>query len=102
MRARLKAGGVTSKTTKRAVRELVAEEHRKQGEGAARRLFKLFCVSIYEEYGFAAKRGGRIIEQVSKIAEEKKTDPVFWTHIDRWLKQIGYNFPDENYDEVDD
>lgn len=102
MKARMRANGITSKAQKRAVRELIAEEHKKQAQGNVRRLFKLFCVSLYEEYGFAAKRGGRVINQVSQLADEKKTDPVFWAHVDRLLKQIGYGFPDENYDEVDD
>ena len=98
----MRASGITSKAQKRAVRELVAEEHQRQGQGTVRRLIKLFCVSMYEEYRFAAKRGGRMINQISALGEEHKHDPVFWAHVDRLLKQIGYNFPDENYDEVDD
>lgn len=102
MRARMRANGITNKAQKRAVRELIAEEHRKQGEGTARRLIKLFCVAMYEEHGHAARRGGRTINRINVLGDEHKHDPVFWAHVDRLLKQIGYDFPDENYDEVDD
>lgn len=98
----MRASGITNKAQKRAVRELIAEEHRKQGEETARRLIKLLCVSMYEEYRFAGKRGGRVIDRINVLGDEHKQDPVFWAHVDRLLKQIGYNFPDENYDEVDD
>jgi hypothetical protein len=102
MKARLRASGITNKDRKRAIRELVTEEHDKQGQGTARRLIKLLCVSMYEQYRFAGKRGGRIVDQINALGDEHKEDPVFWAHVDRLLKQIGYDFPDENYDEVDE
>ena len=100
MRARLRASGITSKDRKRAIRELVTDEHNKQGEGTARRLIKLLCVAMHEQYRFAGKRGRRVIDRINVLGDEHKHDPVFWAHVDRLLKQIGYDFPDENYDEV--
>lgn len=102
MRARLRASGITNKDRKRAVAELATAEYRKQGEGTARRLIKLLCVAMYEQYRFAGKRGGRVIDQINVLGDEHKDDPVFWAHVDRLLKQIGYDFPDEDYDEVDE
>lgn len=102
MRARLKANGITNKAQKRAVRELVAEEHRKQSEGNVRRTVKLLCVALHEEFGFGAIRCGRLVARVNALAEERKTDPVYWAHVDRVMAQMGLKFENEDYNAVDD
>lgn len=66
----------------------------------ARRIFKLFAYALYEEFGFAVKRGMRIIDRINWLMEEAKKDEIFWIHMDRELKKRGYNFDDEDYDNV--
>lgn len=84
------------------VKQRVAEHYEKQGEEQTRRIFKLWCVACHEEYGFAGKRNGRLLMAVSKLIEKSKTDEVFWCHIDRELKAMGLDFPNEDYEVMDE
>lgn len=73
----------------------------KQRDDYARRLLKLFCISLHRKAGYAAIRGGRIIADIIEVGKEHDNDEVFWSHADRYLKAIGYNFQDEDYDQMD-
>lgn len=86
---------------KAAIREQVAEELKRQAQGNTRRIFKLLCASLHEEYGFGKVRLMRIIDRINKVAAEHETDEVYWTHIDMLMKQIGIAFATENYDEIE-
>lgn len=83
-------------------KQRVAEHYEQQGEEITRRVFKLWCVACHEEYGFSGKRNGRLLLAVSKLIEKSKTDEVFWYHIDKELKQMGLDFPNENYEVMDE
>lgn len=102
MRARIKPAAITSKSQRRAIKQLAAEELRGQAEGNVRRTIKLLCLALHEEFGFGAKRLGRLVQQVNRLGEVAAKDEVFWTHVDRVMRQIGMDFQDENYEEVDD
>ena len=101
MRAHVKPTyGVTNRQ-KKVVAEFLKEEQQKQNKGAVRRLFKIMCVSLNDDFGFGAERLGRLINKISTLSEEHATDEVFWQHIDRRLEQMGVPFQREDYNEVD-
>lgn len=98
MRARINPARSVTKKQKAAVKEYIQQELRQQQKGSTRRIFKLFCVALHEEYGFGKKRLSNVLHNVTKVCEEKRDDPVFWTHIDRAIEQIGLEFPQEDYE----
>jgi hypothetical protein len=101
MRARIKAFDRATNRQKKMARELVQEEMRKQAQGNVRRVFKLLCLSLNEEYGFGKKRLGYILARISENASLHDHDEVFWTHVDQRMEQIGMEFTHEDYEEVD-
>lgn len=86
---------------KAAIREGVAAELRKQGQDNIRRVFKLLCASLHEEYGFGKIRCMRIIDRINKTAAEHEQDEVYWHHIDTLMEQLGIAFEREDYEKVD-
>lgn len=80
----------------------VAEHYEKQGEEITRRNFKLFCLALHDDFGFGGQRLAKLIVAVSKLIEKSKTDEVFWYHTDKELKQIGLDFPNEDYEVMDE
>ena len=86
---------------KAAIRENVAQELRRQQQDNIRRVFKLLCASLHEEYGFGKVRCMRIIGRINKTAAEHEQDEVYWHHIDTLMEQLGIAFERENYDVVD-
>lgn len=98
MRARIKPVHSVTKKQKAAVKEYVKEELRVQQMGSIRRVFKLFCVALHDEYGFGKYRLSNVLENVTTVCESKRNDPVFWTHVDRAIEQIGLEFQKEDYE----
>ena len=97
MRARIKPVHSVSKKQKAAVSEYIKEELRVQQAGSVRRVFKLFCVALHDEYGFGKDRLTNVLGKVSAVCDSKQKDPVFWTHVDRAIEQIGLEFRKEDY-----
>lgn len=98
MKARIKPVHSVTKKQKEAVKEYIKQEMQTQQIGGTRRVFKLFCVALHDEYGFGKGRLSNVLSRVSTVCEEKNDDPVFWTHVDRAIEQIGLNFPKEDYE----
>ena len=98
MRARIKPANAVTKKQKEAAREYIKQELYVQQVGVTRRVFKLFCVALHDEYGFGKQRLSNVLSNVSTVCEEKKDDPVFWTHVDKVIEQIGLEFQKEDYD----
>lgn len=86
---------------KAAIRDSVAQELKQQSQENVRRIFKLLCASLHEEYGFGKKRCMRIIDRISKTASEHDHDEVYWHHIDTLMEQMGIPFAREDYEKVD-
>ena len=86
---------------KAAIREEVAQELQRQEQGNVRRIFKLLCASLHEEYGFGKTRCMRIIDRITKTAAEHEQDEVYWHHIDTLMEQLGIAFEREDYEMVD-
>lgn len=100
MKAWIKPANSVTKKQKEAVKEYIKEEMKVQQVGSTRRVFKLFCVALHEEYGFGKGRLSKVLGTVSAVCDEKKDDPVFWTHMDRVIEQIGLDFPQEDYESI--
>ena len=88
---------------RKIIREGVEEEFQRQSNDMARRIFKLFCVMLNQEFGFGKERLCRLIQSVEDISAQREQDEVFWAHVDRVVnEQIGMDFPPEDYDKMDD
>ena len=101
MRARMKPADILSKDQKTAIRDYAKEQFAKQAKGSVRRVFKLLCLSLHEEFGFGKDRCTRLIQRINARAEEHKQDEVYWTHVDSVMQDIGVEFEPENYAEMD-
>ena len=101
MKARYKASGITSKQQKEAIRNLVADELKRQRETGTRRMFKLICLSLNKEFGFGKDRLRRLGAMVNRLTAEHENDEIYWTHVDGALEQIGLKFENEEYDITD-
>lgn len=97
MKARIKPAHFVTKKQKAVMQEYVQEELRAQHAGSVRRVFKLFCVALHDEYGFGKERLTNVLGKVSAVCDSKQKDPVFWTHVDRAIEQIGLEFSKEDY-----
>lgn len=95
MRARLNASQITTKQQKQAIRELVENELKKGQRDNTRRIMKMFCVSLNEEFGFGQSRLTRLVGKVVSMIDEHSDDEIFWAKVDRLLNQIGMGFQDE-------
>ena len=101
MRARMRPADILSKDHKAAIRAFAKEEFTKQAQGSVRRIFKLMCASLHEEFGFGKDRLNRLIKRINDLAQEHENDEVYWTHIDRVVQELGVEFIAEDYEEVD-
>lgn len=97
----MKARLPISNKMKSQVRQEVAKEYERQGQAFARRMFKLMCVSLNEEFGFGKDRLNRLMKKINDLSAEHENDEVYWTHIDRVMQELGVEFIAENYEEVD-
>lgn len=91
----------SSKKEKERLRGEVGKELRKQSGDLTRRLFKLFCIALNEEYGFGKFRLSKVIDVVNSRACDREQDEVFWKHVDDRMEQLGMMFQRENYEEMD-
>jgi hypothetical protein len=101
MKARLGYNQMSKKQQKLAI-DLAHETFRKEGLGISRRLQKVFCVALNEQFGFGKQRLMRFIEEIDSICENHLDDPIFWVHIDKRLEQIGVPYPNEDYEKMEE
>ena len=77
MKAWIKPANSVTKKQKEAVKEYIKEEMKVQQVGSTRRVFKLFCVALHEEYGFGKGRLSRCWEQLARFVMKRKMTPCF-------------------------
>lgn len=94
MNARLPAKNVLNNKAKRAADIYVRE----QQADMIRRIMKIVILSLNEEYGFGRIRCGRVLSAINRAAEEQQHDEVFWTHVDRRVRQLGFDFTAEDWE----
>ena len=97
----MKPADILSKDQKSAIRDYAKEQFAKQAKGSVRRVFKLLCLSLHEEFGFGKDRCTRLIQRINALAKEHEQDEVYWTHVDSVIQDIGVEFEPENYAEMD-
>lgn len=95
MKARLKPRHVMSNKQRRAADEYVRENQ----ADIIRRIFKILAIVLNEQYGFGKMRTGRILAAVNEAAADQQHDEVFWSHVDARVKQLGFDFEDEDWKE---
>ena len=91
----------SSKAEKERLRVEIGKELRKQSGNLTRRLFKLFCLALNQEYGFGRQRLTKVTQTVNDLALNRETDEVFWKHVDDRMEQLGLMFKREDYEEMD-
>ncbi len=88
----------------KAQHQAIHSEMRRQQEGITRRLMKLMCIALNESEGFGNKRLHRVMSVVTMLADDSQQDEIFWTHVDRRIRQLGITekeMPDEDYEVMD-
>ena len=97
----MKARMMLDKKTKERINLEVKAEYDRQGQELSRRHMKLVCVALNEHFGFGKERLMKLIQAYGDLGEERKEDEVFWSHIDRYIEQIGLDFQKEDYEIMD-
>lgn len=98
MKARIPMNSREKKQLKQELRWAAQEEYEAVRQDETRRMFKLFCYVLHSRFGFR-KRCMDVIADVEKTSKERREDPVFWEHIDRYvIDQMGMQFDRENVD----
>lgn len=90
MQARIPPGNRLSRKQKAVIRDYVDERER----DSTRRILKLVCVVLNEEYGFGAVRLSNVIRKLGELSQ--MDDEVFWHHVDRKMEQLGIPFDKES------
>lgn len=89
MQARIPPGNRLSRKQKTVIRDYVEEQER----DSTRRILKLMCVVLNEEYGFGATRLPNVIRKLGELSQTD--DEIFWYHVDRKMEQLGIPFDKE-------
>lgn len=98
MKARIPAANKVSAKQREAIRELVAAELEKEKQGTTRRIMKMYCAALNEQFGFGQQRLFRLVNAVLEMLNEHADDEIFWARLDRKLHQIGMDFQDEEWE----
>lgn len=66
-----------------------------------RRMLKLACIALHEEYGFGRERLYKLVERIAEISNSRMDDPVYWQHIDKLLiDTLKMDWDAEDYEEM--
>ena len=82
MKARIPVSKEMRKSIEQETKLVMQKEMERQREDFTRRLFKLMCYVLHEDFQFN-KRCGDVLSGITKLVEKSDTDEVFWEHIDR-------------------
>lgn len=82
-------------------KENVAHWLKENEADLTRRVLKIVCVSLNEQFGFGADRLSRLVKEVNQTTAEWEVNPCFWTTVDRRLNQIGIPFVEEDYTKLE-
>lgn len=64
-----------------------------------RRILKVVCYVLYNEFNFGIGRLGKVIDSANETMADMSSNEVIWDSIDRKLRDIGLEFEDEDYEE---
>lgn len=103
MKAYIRPINQVSKKQRQAIRQVTAEQLKKDRQDLMRRFFKLLCISLNSKFGFGRQRLYEVIGMIQELANERAKDEVFWSHVDRKvIDEIGMDFSREDYDLLDE
>lgn len=71
------------KVAEQQLRMEYAKVAQKERDNVTRRIFKVLCVALHEEFGFGKGRLARTIGIMTDMLEQSHDDEVFWEHVDR-------------------
>lgn len=71
------------KVAEQQLRMEYAKVAQKERDNVTRRIFKVLCVALHEEFGFGKGRLARTIGIMTDMLEQSHNDEVFWEHVDR-------------------
>ena len=98
MKARIPAKSMVSTKQKKYIRECVAAELEKGKQDTTRRIMKMYCAVLNEQFGFGKKRIYKLVTKVLEMLNEHADDEIFWARMDRKMHQIGLDFQDEEWE----
>lgn len=101
MKARISLPGRISKRQQEVLKEFCDEKFQKDSRDYTRRILKIACIALNEQFGFGVERCQRFLSEVTSISNEHMDDEVFWTHADRRIEQMGIPFEREDYSKTD-
>lgn len=101
MRARLSLTHKLTKQQQSDIKEFCSQEMRRQEKEHTRRMIKIFCIALHEQFGFGTERCLKVLAAIDKLSDIRNQDEVFWYHIDRELNAMGLDFEPEDYEKVD-
>lgn len=82
MKARIPVSKEMRKSLEQEARIVIQKEIENQRNDFTRKLFKLMCYVLYEEYHFN-DRCKNVMAAIQKLSEKADTDEVFWEHVDK-------------------
>lgn len=74
----------------------------KNREGYTRRIIKLMCIALNDNFGFGKDRLAKLVLNINDTSAEHGSNPVFWEKVDKRIEQIGLPFEPENYKELEE
>lgn len=87
---------------RKQIKKMIAEEYDKHREkefaDGIRRNYKMIAYALNRKYGFGKGRIGELLLEIQELAEESRTNPDFWRHLDKVVvDEIGLEFGKEQY-----
>ncbi|MGN0557862.1 MAG: hypothetical protein ACI4IS_00225 [Acutalibacteraceae bacterium] len=71
------------KSIEQETKVAIQKEMERQQVDFTRRIFKLMCCALHNEFGFGEARANKLLNAVCKDIVSVSEDEVFWEHKDR-------------------
>lgn len=101
MKARISLPGRISKRQQEVLKEFCDEKFQKDSRDYTRRILKIACIALNEQFGFGVERCQRFLSEVTSISNEHMQDEAFWIHADIRMDQMKLPFEKEDYERME-
>lgn len=88
-----------SKALQEEIDKYVKETVSKEEAAYIRRVIKVICYTLHNDFGFGVGRLVRLINAANDTMGKMQSNDTIWDSIDHELQYLGLEFEDENYDE---
>lgn len=88
-----------SKAQQKEINDFVSKQIAEEEAAYMRRVLKVICYVLYNDFGFGIKRLAKVINSANDTMADMKNHEVIWDSIDRKLRDIGLEFENEDYEE---